>query len=393
MSTPYDAAPDERATQDGAGRAQRRTIILTLAVLAILLGGLFLWRYVRAGSAQPWPQQAVPVAAMQVEPRDMPASLDAVGTLTAVRAVTLAPEVAGRVTGIHFEAGARVPMGRLLVQLYDEPERADRRAAIAQASFAQTQLERSEQLAPSGAESRELLQQRRSERDQTLAAVGQNDARLVQKQVRAPFVGVMGLRRVNLGQYLNPGDAIATLTALDTLYVEFTVPQQELGLLKPGATVNVTSDAFPGRSFAARVNAIEPKIGEDTRNVTVQAILRNPDEILRPGMYVTASLVLAPQRDALVVPVTAIQTTAQGDNLVVIRGEDTRKGGKAEVIAILSGRRVGNEVIVTSGLKAGDVVITEGQLRVQPGAQVKVTKLAPASGQAPTAAPIPAENR
>ncbi len=401
MSALDDAAPHEGVRDDENGRKttapQMRTIIITIAVLAILLGGLFLWRSLRTGPAQEWQQQAVPVAAMQVIPRDMPASLNAVGTLTAVREVTLAPEVAGRISAIRFEAGARVGAGALLVQLYDGPEQADRRAAQAQATFAQAQLARSEQLAPTGAESRELLQQRRAERDQALAAVGQIDARLIQKQVRAPFVGEIGIRRVNPGQYLNPGDAIATLTALDELYVEFAVPQQELALLKPGASVNVTSDAFPGRSFTARVNAIEPKIGEDTRNVTVQALLRNPDRALRPGMYVTASLVLAPQQGALVVPVTAIQTTAQGDSLIVIRGADARKGGKAEMIAVHTGRRVGNDVIVTSGLTAGDVVITDGQLRVQPGAQVKVTQLMPASaadaGAGPAPAPGPAEAR
>lgn len=366
-----------------------RTIIITVAVLAVLLGGLFLWRGLRAGPAQQWQQQAVPVAAMQVEPRDMPASLDAVGTLSAVRAVTLAPEVAGRVSAIRFEAGARVAAGSLLVQLYDGPEQADRRAAQAQAAFAQAQLARSEQLAPNGAESRELLQQRRAERDQAAAAVSQIDARIIQKQVRAPFAGEIGIRRVNPGQYLNPGDPVATLTALATLYVEFSVPQQELALLKRGASVEVTSDAFPGRSFTARVNAIEPQIGEDTRNVTVQATLRNPDEMLRPGMYVTASLVLAPQQGALVVPVTAIQTTAQGDSLIVIRGEDARRGGKAEAIAVQTGRRIGNEVIVTSGLKAGDVVITEGQLRVQPGAQVKVSTLAPSAAPSTPAQTAP----
>jgi len=349
-----------------------RTIALTVAILLLLLGALYLWRGWRAGQAQAWQPQAVPVAATLVQPRDIPAALEAVGNLRAVREVTLSPEVAGRVSALHFEAGRQVGAGALLVQLFDGPERADRRAAQAKAAFAGVQVARSQELAPTGAEPRETLEQRRADRDQAAAAVQQIDARLVQKQVRAPFAGVLGIRQVNLGQYLNPGDAVATLTALDSLFVDFAVPQQELNQLKSGSTVIVTSDAWPGRRFTARVNAIEPKIGEDTRNVTVQALLPNPDRALRPGMYVTAALELPVQQGALLVPATAIQTSAQGDSIIVIRGNNARVGGKAEVVPVQTGRRVGNDVVVTSGIRPGDVIVTEGQLRVQPGAEVKV---------------------
>ncbi len=352
---------------------QMRVVIITLVVLAVLLGSLYLWRGWRAGQAPAWQPQAVPVAAKVISYREIPASLEAVGSLRAVREVMLAPEVGGRISAIYFEAGRQVGRGALLVQLFDGPERADRRAAQAKAAFAGIQVARSRELAPSGAEPRELLQQRVAERDQAAASVQQVDARIVQKQVRAPFAGEIGIRQINLGQYVNPGDAIATLTALDTLYVEFALPQQELSRLKPGSSVTVTSDAWPGRRFIARVNAVEPRIDPETRNVTVQAILRNPDRALRPGMYVSAALDLPPQANALVVPTTAIQTSAQGDSVIVVRGKDARKGGKAEIVPVQTGRRVGNEIVITSGLKPGDVVVTEGQLRVQPGAEVKVS--------------------
>ena len=175
-------------------------------------------------------------------------------------------------------------------RLYDAPERADRAAAAARANFARIQLARSSELAPTGAEPREILEQRRAELAQAGAAVSQLDARIAQKRIRAPFAGSIGIRRVNLGQYLNPGDTVATLTDLDQLYVDFNLPQQELGRLSVGQTVRVTSDSWPGRSFTARVNAIEPRIGEDTRNVVVQAVLANPGHVLRPGMYVTCLL-------------------------------------------------------------------------------------------------------
>ena len=354
---------------------QSRTILVTVVLLALVLGGLFLWRAARTDPGQPPERQPVPVAATIVTPRDVPASLEAVGTLSAVRSVTLSPEVAGRVTAIRFEAGDYVQSGELLVQLFDAPERADRQAAIARAEFTRTQVARSEELAPTGAEPRELLDQRRAERDQAIAAVQQIEARLAQKRIRAPFAGRIGLRRVDLGEYLNPGDPVATLTSLDRLYVEFALPQQELARLDSGASVTVTSDAFPERTFTARVNAIEPVIGEETRNVTVQAILPNPDGTLRPGMYVTAALELPPQRNALLVPATAIQTTASGNNVIAIRGDTPREGGTAEIVSVETGRRIGNSVLVTSGLQAGDIVVTEGQLRVQPGAQVRVARI------------------
>ena len=355
-----------------------RTMLLTIVLLFVLLGTLYLWRGWRASQAQAWQPQAVSVAAMVVQSRDIPAALEAVGSLHAVREVTLSPEIAGRVSAIHFEAGQPVGAGALLVQLFDGPERADHRAAQAKAAFAGLQVARSQELAPTGAEPRETLEQRRADRDQAAAAVQQIDARLVQKQVRAPFAGILGIRQVNLGQYLNPGDAVATLTALDSLFVDFALPQQELSRLKPGATVIVTSDAWPGRRFTAKVNAIEPKIGADTRNVSVQALLPNVDRALRPGMYVTAALELPAQQGALLVPATAIQTSAQGDSIIVIRGSNARVGGKAEIVPVQTGRRVGNDVVVTRGLNAGDVIVTEGQLRVQPGAEVKVAGAIPA---------------
>jgi len=363
----------------GARRQLRPAIIVVVAVVAIFVL-LFGWR---AWRTAPPPQSAPPptsVVATVVNPTSVPAALEAVGSLRAVREVMLAPEVAGRVASLGFTGGQYVGAGATLVQLYDGPERADRQAAAAKAEFARLQLARSRQLAPSGAESREMLQQRQAEYDQAVAAVRQLDARLVQKRVAAPFAGQVGVRQVNLGQYLNPGDQIASLTALDQLFVDFTLPQQELSKLQPGSEVRVTADAWPGRTFTARVTTVEPRVDEKSRNIWVQATMANPDKALRPGMYVTAALTLAPIEGALVVPVTAIMTSAQGDSVMAIRGANARREGKAEPVAVKTGRRFGDSVVVTSGLKPGDVVVTEGQLRVQPGANLSVSRLIPASG-------------
>ena len=370
----------EESGDEPSRRPQRRPAIIVVVAVIAIFAALFAWRAWRNSAPPPPPPPPTAVVAAVAVPTTVPAAIEAVGSLRAVREVMLAPEVAGRVAAIHFTGGQYVGAGATILQLYDAPERADRAAALARSQFARVQLARARQLVPSGAESRETLQQRQAEYDQAVAAVHQLDARLVQKRIAAPFSGQLGVRQVNPGQYLNPGDKVASLTALDRLFVDFTVPQQELAKLQPGREVRVSSDAWPGRAFIARVTTIEPRVDEQSRNIWVQATLANPDRALRPGMYVTAALALEPIANALVVPLTAIMTSAQGESAMVIRGAQARREGKAEPVAVTTGRRFGNSVVVTSGIKAGDVVVTEGQLRVQPGAPLRVSKLIPAAG-------------
>lgn len=344
-----------------------RGLLTVLVVVVVLFAGLFAWRKARTAPPAHVAPPPTLVSAMVVQPQSVPAALESVGTLQAVHQVTLAPEVPGRIVAIRFEGGARVGAGAVLIQLDDNPERADRAAAAARAEYTRLQYERSQKLKGTGYEPRQTNDSRKADLDQAVAAVSQLDARIAQKQVRAPFAGELGLRRVNPGQYLNPGDPVVTLTALDTLFVNFTLPQQELGKLHVGGAVEVSADAYPGRVFNAKVNAIEPMVGTDTRNVSVQALMPNPGAVLRPGMYVTARLALPPEANALVAPTTAIQTSASGDSVIVVRN------GKAVPVPVQAGRRIGDRVVIASGLQPGDVVVTDGQLRVQPGAPVKVT--------------------
>jgi multidrug efflux system membrane fusion protein len=305
-----------------------------------------------------------------VKAADAPVYLKAVGSLSAVRHVRLTPEVGGLVTAIHFDSGDTVKTGTLLVQLNDAPERADLQVAMAKESLAESQLVRAQRLVKTGAVSHEVLDQRRSERDQVIATIRQLKAQIAQKQIRAPFDGEIGIRQINLGQHLNPGDEIATLTDLRHLYVDFSVPQQDLGRVGLDAKVSVTTDGWPGRTFDGTVNAIEPQVDVNTRNVTVQALMANSDKALRPGMYVDVAVDLPAQHDALLVPVTAIQTSASGESIVVVRDITSDGGGTAEIIPVTTGRRVGDQVVVETGLKPGDVVVTQGQIRVQPGRPV-----------------------
>lgn len=358
-SEPFPVSP-------AASRPRRLvSLVVTAGALAAAFFGVMTWRNARlAAAVSSYAPPPVDVASFVVKAAALPQTIEAIGTLVAVREVTLAPEIAGRIVAIRFEAGADVAAGAPLVELYDAPERADRAAAAARAQFARLQLDRSRQLEPRGAESRQILDQRVAEVAQAEASVQQIDARIAQRSITAPFAGRLGLRRVNLGQYVNAGEPIATLTALDRLHVNFTVPQQDLARLSVGGRVFVRTDAYPSFTFEARINAVEPVVGSDTRNVTVQATLDNPDGMLRPGLYVTAHVELPPRPDAILVPATAAVTSASGDSAYLIRD------GKAAVVPVTIGRRVGNDVVVEHGLSPGDVVITMGQLRVQPGAPV-----------------------
>jgi multidrug efflux system membrane fusion protein len=346
---------------------RHRALVTVGAVLVVLCAALYGWRTLR----QPRNAVAFPpvqVAVYKVQTESVPQALEAVASLQAVNEVNLAPELAGRVVAIHFEPGTSVRAGEPLVQLFDEQDRADRAAAVARADFAKLQLDRARELAPSGAASRQLLQQRESELAQARAQIRQIDALLVQRTIRAPFSGEIGIRRVQLGQYVNAGDVVASLADLEHLYVNFTVPQQDLGKLHVDGKVSVHADAFPDRTFTAEINAIDPVVSKDTRNVWAQATLANPDKLLRPGMYVTAMIQLPPRADSLVIPATAIQTTASGDSVFVVRE------GKAVPVAVKTGQRMGERVVAETGLKAGDVIVALGVNRVQPGGPVQVTE-------------------
>ncbi|SEH56369.1 efflux RND transporter periplasmic adaptor subunit [Magnetospirillum fulvum] len=359
-------------------RRYRVPLVFATFILLAIFTGIYLWRGARlstnAGGHAPPP---VEVSAQTVQPETLPQSLEATGSLQAVREVTLAPEVAGRVVAIHFEAGSSVTAGTPLVQLYDAPDRADRAQAVARAQFARLQHERSVGLVPIGAEPKQLLQQREAELTQANAAIQGIDARIAQKAIRAPFAGLIGIRRVNLGQYVNAGDPLATLTALDPLYVNFTVPQQDLSKLRLGGDVTVRTDAYPDRLFPARINAIEPKVGQDTRNISVQATLANPHQILRPGLYVTAGIMQPMRPETILVPTTAVQTSASGDSVFVVRN------GKAELLPVITGQRLGDRIVIETGLTPGDSVITSGQLRVQPGAAVRIAQPTVVSSPSP----------
>lgn len=371
-------SPNGAATPRKGGAPWRAAVSVVVIVL-IVAAALWFWRTSRAAS-QGWaPGGPIDVVAVTVKAGPAPVSIEAVGELRAVRQVIVANEIPGRVSEIGFEAGQRAKAGTVLIQLDDSTEQANLSAAKASAVFAQQQWERANELVAVGATSKELLQQRRAERDQAAAQVQQLETRIRKMHIRAPFAGELGLRQVDLGQYLDAGEKVVTLTDLGALYVNFDVPQQQLDRLQVGQHVAIRTDSPGASPLDARINAIEPQVGKDTRNATVQAVLNNPKDALRPGMFVSVAVALPAEPGALLVPTTAIMTSASGNTAAVVRGLSAQRTGKADIVPITTGRRIGDQVIVVDGLKAGDVVVTEGQLRIQPGAAVHVVNR-PAAG-------------
>lgn len=303
-------------------------------------------------------------------------SLSAPGSLEAVQGVTVAAEVAGKVVKIAFEPGATVQAGDLLIQLDTTTEEAQLHAAEANAALAKANLDRARELRQSSTNSPAELDAADAQAKQALAQAEGYRAIIAKKAIRAPFTGRLGLRFVNLGQILREGDAIATLQTLDPIYVNFSLPQQQLAQLVPGTPVRVTSDAAPGKVFPGEINAVSPEIDPVTRNIRVQAKIANSDENLRPGMYGTVEIVLPTQAPVLVIPVTAVLYAPYGDSVfVVAEQKDEKTGEKTQVLRqqfIRVGGSRGDFVNVVDGLKAGEMVVTAGVFKLRPGTHVVI---------------------
>ena len=360
-------------------RSQLKVFGVTALVLVGIIAAFVLYhRFDAASSAArlAFHPPPTPITAMSAEIRPVSKYLSAIGTLVAVRQVTVAPEVGGMVTQIMFTPGAEVNSGDPLVQLNDAPERGDLATFQALARVASANLDRDKQLSAREFQSRQVVDQQQSLRDQAEAGIDKAQAQIAQKLIRAPFAGQLGVRQVNLGGYLNPGGAIVTLTDLSSLWANFTVPEQVSSQIKVGQAVNLKSDAYPGRVFKAIITAIEPQISQQTRTILVQATLDNSDHALLPGMFVDVSVVLPEAPATVVVPETAVDFSLYGDSVFVVNDDGKDAKGqpilKVKRVYIKTGERFDGKVEILSGLKGDERVAGSGQLRLTNDAPVMI---------------------
>jgi multidrug efflux system membrane fusion protein len=358
-----------------------RWMVLVGLVLGLVLGGLYGFNRYReqaianffAGNKPPPAQIAAVTATSEAVPR----YATGIGSLEAVHQVTITPEIGGRITAIQFTAGAWVKEGDPLVQMNDGPERGDLANFEAQARMTSIEVQRSQALRDRQYGSQQQVDKDQMALDQARAGIVKTNAIIAQKLIRAPFKGQLGIRQVELGQFVNPGAPIVTLTDLKHLYINFTLPSTMRGEIALGQDVNITADAFPGRAFKAKITTIEPQIRADTRTLAIQAAMANPDEALLPGMFVNAAVVLPAQPDQVVLPETAVDYTLYGDSVYVVREDGQDAAGKPVLKAfrtpVKTGAKWEGKVALLSGIKPGDRVVAAGQVKLQNGAAVNVT--------------------
>jgi multidrug efflux system membrane fusion protein len=354
--------------------------IIVGALLAALVGGLVWFNSFRGqmikqffANNKPPP---VSVSVAEAKSEVVPNLLTAVGELAAVHQVNVTTDVNGRVTEIKFEPGAHVTAGTPLVQLFDAPEQGDLANFKAQATVAQLALDRAKQLASRQFGPQATVDQTQAAFDQAQAGIAKTEALISQKLVRAPFEGDLGVRKVEVGQYLTAGTSIVSLTDLSELWANFTVTEKDSAQLKVGQTVRIKVDAYPGRTFEGKITTIEPQIATDTRNIRVQATIANPEKILKPGMFVTTTVVLPEKPPVITVPETAVDYTLYGDSVFLItekKSDDGKTSLSAVRTFVQTGNRVEGRAEIVKGLKPGDKVVALGQLKLQSGAAISIS--------------------
>lgn len=362
----------------------RRMLIMlggVLALTVLLSVGFFLHiQKLIASAPKPGPQTVSTTVAVLTDWQPL---LQSVGTLSAVRGVDISSEVAGQVSKLHVKSGQTVKAGAVLVQLNADADQAQLRSLQAAAGLAAITLKRDRaQLAIEGI-SQAQVDGDKADLKSKKAQVAQQAALLAKKTIRAPFAGRLGITSVNPGQYLNPGDKIITLQTMDPIYIDFNLPQQQIGQIRPGQLVRVKVDAFGDTAFQGHINAINPKIDPATRNVQVEATIANPAHKLLPGMFANATIAVGKKQRQLTLPQTAITYNPYGATVFII--QQGKNGLEAQQVFVTTGSTRGDQVAITSGLKKGQQVVTSGQLKLKTGTPVTINNsVQPANSPNPT---------
>lgn len=356
---------------------KRMLLMLVLVIGFIAAIGFFKYRQIQAGMAMgaKFAPPPAAVTTLVVKSQNWEPVLSAVGSLKAVNGVTVSTDLAGIVSEVAFESGTPVKKGAVLVQLDTQQEEAQLRSAEARLSLAKTDLERKRDLIAKKAIAQSEWDTAQSQLRQTEAEVAEMKALGGRKRIVAPFDGLAGIRQVNVGQYLQPGAPIVPLQSMDPIYVEFALPQQHLPAVAHGTKVRLGSAGIAGERFEGVVTAIDSRIDENTRNVTVQGTVQNADLKLRPGMFVDVEVVLPETENVLAIPSSSIVYAPYGDAVYVVKekpGPDGKPGYEVQQQFVKLGSKQGDQVAVLSGLREGDEVVSSGVFKLRPGAAVQV---------------------
>ena len=368
----------------------RNRMMLMLAAVALFIGaiGSFKFLQIRAAIAQGSSYQPPPEAVTTIVAREVrwATTRGAIGSVAAVHGVVVSADLPGIVAGIDFESGSSVTAGDVLVRLDTSQERAQLAAAQARRELARLNLERSRQLLAKQVAAQAEYDQVAAVAAEADAQVGEIEATIERKRIRAPFAGVLGIRQVNLGQYLKAGDPVVPLQTMDPVYVNFTLPQQEMSSLRIGAQVVAAAESVAIGALEGRITAINSQVDEATRTVQVQATFRNADHRLRPGMFAEVRTSLGAGSAVIALPASAISYAPYGNSVFVVSdlpgsGGKTYRGVQQRFVTLGDGR--GDQTAVVSGLKAGEVVVTSGVFKLRSGAAVNVdNKVQPANNPA-----------
>jgi membrane fusion protein (multidrug efflux system) len=356
-----------------------KRMLLMLAVVVIVLASLGFVKFrqiqtaiAQGASFQPPPSAVTTVVAKQ---ETWPSALSVIGSAEAIHGVTVSADLPGTVDKILFDSGRWVNQGDVLVELDTRQERAQLAAMEAQRDLAKINFDRMQQLVKEGVVARTEYDNAVAQQKATEANVGEIKATIARKTIKAPFSGILGIRQVNLGQYLAAGQAIVSLQSLNPIYVNFGVPQQNTPQMQVGRKLTVTSDNVPGAKFAGRVTALDSVVNEATRNIQVQAIVENPQGKLRPGMFVQVAVGVGASQDVIPLPASAINYAPYGDSVYVVAdlkdpSGKAYKGVRQQFVKVQGSR--GDQVGVISGLKPGDEVVSSGVFKLRNGAPVQV---------------------
>ena len=368
-----------------------KPILVAAAILiGILLavGGVKFFQIralIASGESGGRPPETVSTAVVEAD--DWVRSVESVGSVRPVQGADLSVETSGIVSKIHFENGAEVRAGDLLLELDSTAEQANLRAAEAEAELARTVFDRTKSLRTTNAVPQSELDSAAAQLRKAQAAVEQWRAEIAKKQLHAPFDGRLGIREANVGQFVNNGDKIVPLQSLDPMFVDFLLPQQLLPAVAAGQRIVLRTDAAPGREFGGVLTAVNSEIDPVTRNIRLQGTLDNPDGALRPGMFARVEVFQGGADRVLRIPLTAVFRASYGDSVFVVV-EKTGKDGAKEMVAeqrfIRTGRAVGDFIAVVDGLSEGDTVVSAGAFKLRNGSGVRVdNSLAPQPSTSP----------